>query len=285
MIIKPVCNSNYVLIPNSLIYDRQLSIETRGMLVYLLAKPTNWKLLPIPLATDLARLDECLGWKRLARMKGEAIDAGYIARSTKQIHDEDGSFGSYEYIVGMPEDVADAAAKAPDGAFSSHCREAHASEARARASTIYKVKSQKSKKDRNYEEGLPEEGCDELSPYGIAAQNAGLMFVWDGSKPFRAWIICNPDLPTTTETVAGKRVRGVWRRTLYPPAHSAPGLPTDEEKSLTDRDTESTALFPASMTSKIAAGLINQIMAARECSRDDAIKILSALPDSKPASE
>jgi hypothetical protein len=45
-------------------------------------------------------------------MFAEATAAGYMARSDKQFHNPNGTWGKYEYFVGMPEDVLAAVQKA-----------------------------------------------------------------------------------------------------------------------------------------------------------------------------
>src|SRR5690349_11403413 len=80
MIIRPHCTSRYVVLPNSLLTDCRLTIETRGMLALLLSKPRNWQLRPRPLMKELSREGEIgVGRTRLQRMLDEAMAAGYIA--------------------------------------------------------------------------------------------------------------------------------------------------------------------------------------------------------------
>jgi hypothetical protein len=278
MIIKPICRENYVPIPNALIYDRRLSIETRGMLVYLLAKPPKWVLTRYLLEIELARSGKRLGWKKVSRMITEAYEAGYVARSAEQMHHEDGSWGPFDYHVGMPEDVAAAVARAPDGTYSSIFHEAHAPEACARAGNAYKIKSQEKEIDIDSEESFPE-GCrDALSAYGTAAQSKGLRFVRAETKPFHAWKIYTqanggqPAVVILTEIIAGKSVNGAWLPSLYPPAASA----IHETKSATGHQIAK----PTAM-SELAAGLIDQIMRVHGCSQDEAMRIFSELPDAK----
>jgi hypothetical protein len=106
MIIKPTAKSSFVLVPNDLIYDPRISIETRGMLTYLLAKPPTWELWTRVLARELGTIGKRLGRKKLARLIREAINAGYMARLPGQTHRKNGYWGPSFYIVGMPKDVA-----------------------------------------------------------------------------------------------------------------------------------------------------------------------------------
>src|SRR5215469_6501048 len=106
MLIRPVCKRQFVVLPNALLNDDRLSIETRGMLAHLLSKPRNWAPRPRPLARAMSRSGAKLGSTKLRRMMKEAKDAGYMTRSRKQRHKKNGDFGPYEYVVGMPADVA-----------------------------------------------------------------------------------------------------------------------------------------------------------------------------------
>src|SRR4051794_3865799 len=112
MIIRPICKKEFVALPNSLFNDRRLSADTRAMLSLLMSKPPGWQLRPAALCKLLSREGEPVGWTRLKRMFTEATDAGYMARSAKQAHNEDGTWGKYDYIIGMPDDVARPVAKA-----------------------------------------------------------------------------------------------------------------------------------------------------------------------------
>jgi hypothetical protein len=112
MIIRPVCRDRFVSIPNAILNDERLAIDTRGKVAYILSKPPRWDIRPGPLARALSRKGSTpVGRKRLKRMFEEAMDAGYMARSAEQTHRDDGSWGSYDYVVGMPEDVEKAVAK------------------------------------------------------------------------------------------------------------------------------------------------------------------------------
>lgn len=94
MIIRPLCKSNYIPIPNALLNDKRLSADTRAMLALLLSKPKGWQLRPKPLRKLLSREGEAeMGWTRLRRMFSEATAAGYMARSGKQQHEQDGTWG------------------------------------------------------------------------------------------------------------------------------------------------------------------------------------------------
>ena len=158
MIIRPHCTTRYVVLPNSLLADRRLSIETRGMLALLLSKARSWQLRPRPLMKELSREGETgFGRTRLQRMLDEAMAAGYVARPEKQGHEKDGRWGKYEYIVGMPDDVLRAVQKS-DVAFAPQSRDPHVALPRAQNDfTNHKVKSPPNNKYKNSPDrsGLP----------------------------------------------------------------------------------------------------------------------------------
>jgi hypothetical protein len=111
MIIRPVCRRNFVALPNVVLTDERLSIETRGMIAYLLSRPANWQIKTIWLAHALSKKGQALGRTKLTRMLREAKTAGYLARSAEQERKPNGDFGSYIYIIGLPEEVQLASAR------------------------------------------------------------------------------------------------------------------------------------------------------------------------------
>jgi hypothetical protein len=113
MIIRPACRKEFVALPNSLFNDKRLSADTRALIAVLLSKPPGWELRPVALAKLLSRQGgRPVGRTRLSRMFAEAAEAGYLARSQKQTHKDDGTWGRYDYYVGMPDDVVRAVQKA-----------------------------------------------------------------------------------------------------------------------------------------------------------------------------
>src|SRR5438094_2208577 len=111
MIIRPVCSREFVSLPNVILNDERLSIEARGMIAYLLSKPPRWQIKTASLARALSKKDHPLGRTKLTRMLQEAIAAGYLARSSEQERKANGDFGSYIYVIGLPEDVQMASAR------------------------------------------------------------------------------------------------------------------------------------------------------------------------------
>jgi hypothetical protein len=128
MIIRPVVTREFTAIPNALLNDRRLSADTRTMIALTISKPRGWQVRPMPLAKALSREGaKPLGRTRLTRMFEEAMAAGYMARSEKQQHADDGRWGSYVYFVGMPDDVA-AAVEREGVAILPHARHPHTDE-------------------------------------------------------------------------------------------------------------------------------------------------------------
>jgi hypothetical protein len=156
MIIRPHLKTHFVALPNSLFNDRRLSADTRAMLALLLSKPPGWHLRPVPLMKLLSREGEPeIGWTRFRRMLAEAIAAGYIVRSDKQLHNEDGTWGRYDYIVGMPQDVLDAARRS-GMAIAPRARDPHEGLPHAQNEfTNHKVKSPSKTDSKNEHHHLP----------------------------------------------------------------------------------------------------------------------------------
>lgn len=237
MIIRPACGRSYTALPNAIWNDRRLSAETRTMIALTLSKSENWKVRPVPLAKALSREGaRPIGRTKLARMFQEAMAAGYMARSEKQTHQNDGLWGPYTYFVGMPEDVAAAVAGAgvailPHAGLP-HTADPHTADPHtANRRTDQKVKSPQntdSQKTPTYHPPFPAAGADTsrqaaddgLSNFGRAAREAGCSFVWEGSEPFKAWLAFRGEdgmPPPDVAIVDGVRRHGVWLPTLYPP--------------------------------------------------------------------
>jgi hypothetical protein len=82
----------YTVFANELLNDESLSAEALGVLVYLLSKPPNWKVLPGPLGKRFG-----CGRDRIYRIMNELIAAGYALR--QQTRDDSGSFSDQNYLV------------------------------------------------------------------------------------------------------------------------------------------------------------------------------------------
>jgi predicted transcriptional regulator len=82
----------YLAISRALTQDRRLSFEARGVLAYLLSKPSDW-VVRIP---DLQKEGNC-GRDRIYRILKELRDAGYLHRD--QEHQPNGAFAWGPYRV------------------------------------------------------------------------------------------------------------------------------------------------------------------------------------------
>lgn len=81
----------YTVFSNDLLNDETLSADALGVLVYLLSKPGNWRVLPGPLGKRFG-----CGRDKIYRIMNELIVAGYAQR----FQDRDGgSFGDQNFLV------------------------------------------------------------------------------------------------------------------------------------------------------------------------------------------
>ena len=91
MIIKAKLQDNYVVIPNGLAQHRGLSFRARGMLLYILSKPTDW----IVRETDLMK-EGLAGRDQVRSVIKELVEVGYLKRLKKR---EAGKFDGVEYVA------------------------------------------------------------------------------------------------------------------------------------------------------------------------------------------
>lgn len=82
----------FTVFANTLLNDESLSAETLGVLVYLLSKPGNWRVLPGAVAKRFG-----CGRDKIYRIMNEMIAAGYAVRF--QERGEDGAFTERNYLV------------------------------------------------------------------------------------------------------------------------------------------------------------------------------------------
>jgi hypothetical protein len=242
MIIRPVCSREFVALPNAILSDERLSVETRGMLAYIISKPRSWQIRPIPLARALSKTGSPLGRTKLARMFKEAVAAGYMARSAEQTHKENGDFGSYVYVIGMPDDVSAAVEAAHQQAgvtslaqsrfahtHGTHAQDAHAQNVhRSHKRQNGKTQNLKINDDDQYHpQPLPARGEasqvveDGFTAFGRTALASGMQFVFEGSRPFLLWREFRgaDGMPLIDIAVIdGRRRRGCWLPSIYPPS-------------------------------------------------------------------
>jgi hypothetical protein len=105
-------------LPNAIVQDRRLSLDTKGLLAYLLSLPPSWEIRPNVIASKLSpEGGRPIGRERLQRMLGELQATGYMARSQEQSHRDGGHWGSFAYIVGADPEAVSKEAEASGVAF------------------------------------------------------------------------------------------------------------------------------------------------------------------------
>jgi len=228
MIIRPVCRRNFVALPNVVLTDERLSIETRGMIAYLLSRPPNWQIKTVWLARALSKKGQAVGRTKLTRMLREAKTAGYLARSAEQERKPNGDFGSYIYIIGLPEEVQLASARLAQsqGAASQD----------ATSQDEHRIDKRRTPKNQNLKNihltrygshplplpvpmEPPQTADDGFTAFGRAASLNGMQFAFEDSEPFNAWRkVRGADgmPPIDVVVVQGRRRRGSWFTSLFP---------------------------------------------------------------------
>jgi hypothetical protein len=236
-IIRPVVSREYVSIPNAILADRRLSIETRGMLCFILSKSKNFEIRPWALANALSTEGKRLGRTKLDRMIAEAMRVGYIARSDKQGRKAHGKFGRFAYIVGLPEDVIaelqrQSVAILPQTqnphTDDPHTDDPHTGFGSALSTKIQNLPIKQSTNHHHHQSGHPAPAVYGERPkaaeerYSAMGQHAlanGMTFVWIGSEPYRAWHrLRGPDgMPFVDVAILdGVERRGCWMPSMYP---------------------------------------------------------------------
>ena len=118
MIIRTAQRRSFTALPNAIFRDKNLQLDSRAGLAYLLTLPPNWEIIPTAVARALSSAKgRKIGKERLRRMFGEWRRAGYMARSAEQTRDDDGFYGGYVYIVGADPEAVKAEANAQGVAF------------------------------------------------------------------------------------------------------------------------------------------------------------------------
>lgn len=92
MIVRRKLNSNFAGPPNAIWVDHRLSVESKGVLGYLLSRPDNWN---APVANVGHVLN--VGKDRLRRIFRELIAAKYVIR--EQRRNAKGAFANVEYLI------------------------------------------------------------------------------------------------------------------------------------------------------------------------------------------
>ncbi|MDQ7129505.1 DnaD domain protein [Mammaliicoccus sciuri] len=85
-------DGDFVLVHKGFIYDSNISAKAKGILLYLLSRPNNWKIYTSEIQKHMTD-----GLKAVNSGVNELIAIGYIER--KQTRKDNGDFGEYEYYV------------------------------------------------------------------------------------------------------------------------------------------------------------------------------------------
>ena len=90
-ITKGKFDNKFTTIPNSLIQNTDLSLEARGLLIFLLSKPSDWKVNVKNLSQD-----NDIGRDKCYKIINALIDFGYIVRNEEKVK---GRYNYTEYFV------------------------------------------------------------------------------------------------------------------------------------------------------------------------------------------
>ena len=82
----------YVMVLRETLYDKNLSLKAKGLLCFILSKPTDWQIYVIALAKELKESKNTI-----ASTLKELIDTGYCVR--KYHVRTEGKFNGFDYII------------------------------------------------------------------------------------------------------------------------------------------------------------------------------------------
>ena len=85
-IIRQKRKERFSIVNNKIIEDKQISFKARGLLIYMLSKPDDWKFYP----DELANHSDKDGVKAINTALQEMESAGYLVRKRKR--DKGGHF-------------------------------------------------------------------------------------------------------------------------------------------------------------------------------------------------
>ncbi len=92
--------SNFYLLDKTISEDKKLSWAARGLLIFLLGKPDNWRVSVEYLSQQTNESAKKTGKQGVYSLLDELIAVGYVVRSDKQAHDEKTGFLlGYDYVV------------------------------------------------------------------------------------------------------------------------------------------------------------------------------------------
>ena len=92
-IIRQKRKKRFSIVDNNVIEDKQLSFKARGLLIYMLSKPDDWKFYP----DELAKHSDKEGVKAINSALQEIESAGYLTRKCKR--DAAGHFQGIDYLL------------------------------------------------------------------------------------------------------------------------------------------------------------------------------------------
>ena len=94
---SPRPESNFYVLDKSISEDETLSWAARGLLVFLLGKPDNWRISVEHLKRQTANSAKPTGRDGIYSLLMELMNAGYIRRTP--VRDESGKMAGYDYFV------------------------------------------------------------------------------------------------------------------------------------------------------------------------------------------
>ena len=92
-IIRKKQKERFSIVDNKVIEDKRLSFKARGLLIYMLSKPDDWKFY----TDELAKRSSKDGVSAIKSALNEIENAGYLTR--KQEHRKNGQFASQDWIL------------------------------------------------------------------------------------------------------------------------------------------------------------------------------------------
>ena len=90
-------DDHFAQIPNSWLRDERISLEARGLLAQIMSHRPGWRLSIKSLATQ-----NHVGRDKVKRIIDELLTFGYLERSDKQEHDENGHLAGFSYTTKDP---------------------------------------------------------------------------------------------------------------------------------------------------------------------------------------
>jgi len=204
----------------------------------LLSRPPNWTIRHGVLQNLWG-----VGPDKFRRLMWELIAAGYVERDIEQPRDGDNRFMPYDYVVrdipsvtpcpGFPQRPFRSRKPDTGNKNESTNTDTNKSPPNPLYATANHAIANHATVDCGSVEAAEEADAslvdDVLSEYGRAARDHGCSFVYQGSKPFKAWRDFRGDdalPPFDVVTEGGVKRRGIWMVSLYP--RSAPANGDDE---------------------------------------------------------